>query len=118
MGIQRRHNMSFYITLPCSASRSEYPDNRIGHYITNLARPVELNGSWEVALSEIILPPARIRFPPSKLWYAVGEGHWKTLNIRDDWRDMRKMQEYLNMMAPYTRKNPNDLDEKVYNISV
>jgi hypothetical protein len=48
--------MAFYMALPCTASRETYPDNRIGKYTTVLARPLELEGAWEVGLSEIILP--------------------------------------------------------------
>jgi hypothetical protein len=48
--------MAFYMTLPCTASRETYPDNRIGKYTTTLARPLELEGAWEVGLSEIMLP--------------------------------------------------------------
>ena len=52
--------MAFYITLPCTASKDVYPDNRIGKYVTRLARPLELTGVWEVGLSEIILPQLRV----------------------------------------------------------
>jgi hypothetical protein len=52
--------MAFYMTLPCSASRDVYPDNRIGKYTTQLARPLDLSGAWEVGLSEIIIPQLRI----------------------------------------------------------
>jgi hypothetical protein len=52
--------MAFYMTLPCSASKDAYPDNRIGRYTTRLARPLDLTGAWEVGLSEIILPQVRV----------------------------------------------------------
>jgi hypothetical protein len=52
--------MAFYMTLPCSASKDVYPDNRIGKYTTRLARPLDLTGVWEVGLSEIILPQLRV----------------------------------------------------------
>lgn len=48
--------MSFYVTLPCNASRDTYPYNRAGHYTTSLAREVMLDGEWEVGLAECILP--------------------------------------------------------------
>ena len=49
-----------YLTLPCSASRQEYSENRIGHYTTLLARPVELDGSNEIGLCEILLPVPKL----------------------------------------------------------
>jgi len=52
--------MAFYMTLPCSSSQDAYPDNRIGKFVTQLARPLELTGMWEVGLSEIILPQVAI----------------------------------------------------------
>ena len=48
------------MTLPCSSSQDAYPDNRIGKFVTQLARPLELTGAWEVGLSEIILPQVAI----------------------------------------------------------
>lgn len=49
-----------YLTLPCSASRREYSENRIGHYTTLLSRPVELDGTNEIGLCEILLPVPKL----------------------------------------------------------
>ena len=31
-----------------------YPDNTLNHYVTALSNQIELDGDWEVALSEIL----------------------------------------------------------------
>ena len=46
----------FYITLPSNASMDIYPQNTVAQYVTKLADTVELDGSWEVGLVEIIYP--------------------------------------------------------------
>ena len=46
----------FYVTLPCNASLSVYSDNEISKYRTNLARPLQLKGHWEVGLCEFQYP--------------------------------------------------------------
>lgn len=47
---------AFYITLPSNASQDLFPGNRIADYSVKLAKPVELKGCWEVALTEIQYP--------------------------------------------------------------
>ena len=44
------------MTLPCDASRQAYPENRIGHFTTVLAREATLDGEYEVGLSECVIP--------------------------------------------------------------
>ena len=56
--------MSFYVTLPSDSSMNYFPENKISHYITHLPTPIELLGSWEVALTQIIYPHT---------WYNVNE---------------------------------------------
>jgi len=46
----------FYIHLPSDSSLHVYPDNKISKFSTKLARTVELDGAYEVGLSEIIFP--------------------------------------------------------------
>ena len=48
--------MSFYVTLPSDSSQKFFSGNKIYHFITQLPSPIELNGEWEVGLSEIIYP--------------------------------------------------------------
>ena len=53
--------MSFFVSLPSSASKKVFPDNRTGKFSTQLARSVDLSGHWECGLSEIIFPPKKLR---------------------------------------------------------
>lgn len=56
--------MSFYFTLPSNSSMSVHPENTLSHYYTQLPQLVQLEGEWEVGLSEI-------QFPYT--WYNVPE---------------------------------------------
>lgn len=47
---------SFYVTLPSNSSLETYHFNQSSNFITQLAQVIELNGSWEVGLSEITYP--------------------------------------------------------------
>ncbi len=47
----------FYLTFPSNISRNEYPNNTQSNFITNLVRPIELKGNYEVALAEINYSP-------------------------------------------------------------
>ena len=47
----------FYMVLTSNLFNSEYPDNKPSHFITPLARPLELDKeSWRCGLSEITFP--------------------------------------------------------------
>ena len=46
----------FYIHLPSDSSFGVYPDNTIAKFSTKLARTIELDGDYEVGLSEILFP--------------------------------------------------------------
>ena len=46
----------FYLTLPSNSSDQFYPDNTLTKYTTRLQSTIELDGAWEVGLSEIIFP--------------------------------------------------------------
>jgi hypothetical protein len=49
--------MSFYLTLPSTASLQYYPDNTQSNYTTILKQPITLASDYEVALSEITFSP-------------------------------------------------------------
>ena len=49
-------NSQFYLHLPSDSSFGIYPDNTVAKYTTKLAKTVELDGLYEVGLSEIIYP--------------------------------------------------------------
>lgn len=46
----------FYVSLPSNNSLIYYPENTISSYTTQLPREINLNGEWEVGLSEIVVP--------------------------------------------------------------
>jgi len=46
----------FYLTLPSNSSMDYYPDNTVARYTTKLANTVEVEGEWEVGLTEISFP--------------------------------------------------------------
>ena len=46
-------NDQFYLTLPSNSSFTNYPKNTLAEYTTQLPRPIQLDGEWEVALVEI-----------------------------------------------------------------
>jgi len=48
--------MSFFVTLPSNSSISHFPGNTLTKFTTKLHQTLQLEGSYEVALSEIIFP--------------------------------------------------------------
>jgi len=46
----------FYLTLPSNSSMDYYPQNTVAQYTTKLNSTIELNGEWEVGLTEISVP--------------------------------------------------------------
>ena len=45
---------SFHAILPSNSSMKTYPDNILNHYVTALSNRIELDGDWEVVLSEML----------------------------------------------------------------
>ena len=53
--------MSFYVTLPSHANRREFPNNVANSFKIRLPQPLQLTGGgWQVGLSAISLPDARV----------------------------------------------------------
>ena len=52
----------FYIHLPSDSSFGVYPDNTIAKYSTKLSKAIDLDGQYEVGLSEIIYPTNYFNF--------------------------------------------------------
>jgi len=46
----------FYVTLPSNSSMDCYPDNSVARFTTKLNGAIELEGDWEVGLTEISFP--------------------------------------------------------------
>ena len=62
----------FYVHLPSDSSLSVYPDNVVAKYTTKLPKNVDLDGQYEVGLSEIIYPTDYFNFDnrdkPYRFW--------------------------------------------------
>lgn len=63
--------MSFYVTLPSNSSMTYFPNNTCTHYMTKLQSSIQLDGAYEVALTEITLPYN---------WSAVTNGEFYVYN--------------------------------------
>jgi hypothetical protein len=90
--------MSFYVTLPSNSSMHYFPNNTCSNFVTKLKIPIQLEGSYEVALTEVTLPFN---------WSAIIDGgiivrNSKTReieNIKVNWyidQSINEIVEYLN----------------------
>ena len=53
--------MSFYVTLPSHSNRCKFPNNQANWFKIRLPHPLRLpSGQWQVGLSAISLPDARV----------------------------------------------------------
>lgn len=73
----------FYLTLPSNSSMNYYPGNTLTHYVTKLHNTFNLQGNWEVGLSEIFFP---------RSWHNVGKNEVITL-VYNDSNDVDAKQE-------------------------
>ena len=55
---------SFRMIIPSNSSMNTIPDNKVNYYVTALSNRIELDGDWEVALSEILF---------QRTWYNIQE---------------------------------------------
>ena len=46
----------FYVALPSNSSMDCYPDNSVARFTTKLNGVIELEGDWEVDLTEVSFP--------------------------------------------------------------
>ena len=58
--------------LPSNSSMKTYPDNTLNHHVTALSNRIELDGDWEVALSEILF---------KRTWYNIREDEYMLIII-------------------------------------
>jgi len=47
---------SFHLTIPFNSSVDYYPENSVARFTTKLPNNIDLDGEWEIALSEISVP--------------------------------------------------------------
>ena len=48
--------MSFYATLPSNSSKQDFPKNTMTHFITKLKNKINLDGTYEVAVVQVMFP--------------------------------------------------------------
>lgn len=58
----------FYLTLPSNASMTVHPNNKPQSYTVELSQPINLEGSWEVALMELQYPTNWHNLTESTKW--------------------------------------------------
>ena len=58
----------FYLTLPSNSSMDYFPNNTLTHYTTKLPQTIDLDGSWEMGLSEIHYPHSWFNVGKNEFW--------------------------------------------------
>jgi len=61
----------FYITLPSNSSMDYYPDNTVARYVTKLPEKIELEGNWEIGMTEISVPVEVSNVVGGKCYYEI-----------------------------------------------
>lgn len=99
----------FYVTLPSNASAHVYPNNKIWHFRTKLARPIVLNEPYEVGLIEIQYPRVWASFPDTDATVFINDsksGNVVTFTLSVGFYDSvtRILKEFNNrcMLSPVT----------------
>lgn len=95
--------MNFYVTLPSNSSMQYYPENTCTNYVTKLKMPIQLEGTYEVALSEVCLPFN---------WSAVVDGGLMVQNEEDGISEFIGLNWYIdqsiNDIVDYLNKSLKD----------
>ena len=74
---------SFYVYLLSNGSKQEYPSNSSSDFTNLIAKPIELDGEWEVALNEIIIPKLSEKDSTSLQQHVSKESENKTISEKD-----------------------------------
>ena len=62
-----------YLILPSNSSMDLYPNNKISHFTVQLPKQIDLDGSYEVAISEIFYPHSWFNFETEdRIWLYYG----------------------------------------------
>lgn len=81
----------FYVTLPSNAGLSVFKDNTISSFRVNLAQHINLEGSWQVALTEISYPHTWHNVPEDSAYF--------------EWRDKKVKKSFRQNITPGYYKN-------------
>jgi hypothetical protein len=67
---------AFHVVLPSNGSSDSYPDNTPSKYTTKLSERIQLDGDYEVGLSELIYPHTWFNFnnEAGKFWFGIKIG--------------------------------------------
>ena len=64
-----------FLTLPSNSSMDIYPENKLSDYMVHLPKEINLSGSWEMGLSEILYP---------NTWYNIDTNQYYIFYQRGD----------------------------------
>ena len=62
----------FHLTLPSNSSVDYYPENTVARFTTKLPNNIDLDGEWEVAVSEISVPSRVYNMMEGLCYYDIG----------------------------------------------
>ena len=89
----------FYLTLPSNSSMDYYPENTLAHYTTKLNSVIELDGEWEIGLTEISIPSHVHNVIEGQCYYDlyIAGVHIRRINVTPGhYRRMRDLVEDLH----------------------
>ena len=71
----------FYLTLPSNSSMRYYPNNTVAHFTTKLPKFIDLEGEWEVALTELIHPMIDDPLKDGECYLELSGSHFSQLKL-------------------------------------
>ncbi|XP_067121503.1 uncharacterized protein [Centruroides vittatus] len=82
---------NFYVTLISTASMDFFPNNTQSSFTSKINPPINLSGSWEVALSQIIIP---------RSWFNISSENNEYVITTRETRSFRVKAENLSTLIP------------------
>ena len=104
----------FYLTLPSNSSMEYYPQNTVAQYTTKLTNLIELEGDWEVGLTEISVP--------SNVENIISDRCYYDIHFRDFFRRISlkaghyRMLEELLYMLHFEQRTETQLPGTIVNV--
>jgi hypothetical protein len=91
----------FYITLPSDSSVKYFPNNTVAHYTTKLPESLNLNGDYEVGLSEIIYTKSWHNYPPEDCYLNLTKAavHYTVIARSDVTFNGDKTKTFLSLLT-------------------
>lgn len=90
----------FYVTLPSNSSMDYYPNNTAAQFSTKLPHAIELDGDWEVGLTEISCPIEFCNIVRNQCIVSIRNGDdVKTLPVKPgQYESMKALVDEINRM--------------------